>query len=176
MKLAKADENDLHAALAITGVLDDIAKGEYPRDVQIGDKGIQGSGEGWFDEDDPAHLRALYDRLKFCMDAAPGGLFRVTFGMATVLDPKNAIVDPDADHLALHPRFEERSQQIEMDSADAGRYRYLRKHHLREWVSDMPHDKGAPSLDLDFSAEGHDLDAAIDRAMSKTPKTGATEG
>lgn len=109
MKLAKADENDLRAALAITGVLDDIAKGEYPRDVQIGDKGIQGSGEGWFDEDDPDHLRALYDRLKLCMDAAPGGLFRVTFGMATVMDPKNAIVDPDADHLALHPRFGEPS-------------------------------------------------------------------
>lgn len=48
--------------------------------------------------------------------------------------------------------------------ADGERYRYLRKHHVREWESDMPHDKGAPSLDLDFSAEGHDLDAAIDRA------------
>lgn len=50
---------------------------------------------------------------------------------------------------------------------DAERYRYLRKHHVREWISDMEHDRGAPSLDLDFSAEGHDLDAAIDRAMRR---------
>lgn len=53
----------------------------------------------------------------------------------------------------------------ERDRKDAERYRYLRQHHVREWVSDMPENKGAPSLDLDFSAEGHDLDAAIDRAM-----------
>ncbi|WP_374012747.1 hypothetical protein [Pseudoxanthomonas koreensis] len=58
-------------------------------------------------------------------------------------------------------------RDTERDAKDAERYRYLRKHHVREWESDMPHDKGAPSLDLDFSAEGHDLDAAIDRAMRR---------
>lgn len=58
------------------------------------------------------------------------------------------------------------------DRADAARYRYLRDNHMREWVSDMPHNKGAPSLDLDFSAEGHDLDAAIDRAMGSPPNAG----
>lgn len=51
------------------------------------------------------------------------------------------------------------------DKRDAERYRYLRESHVRKWVSDLPHNKNAPSLDLDFSAEGHDLDAALDRAM-----------
>lgn len=58
-------------------------------------------------------------------------------------------------------------RDTEQDAKAAERYRYLRKHHVREWVSDMEHVKGAPSLDLDFSAEGHDLDAAIDRAMRR---------
>jgi hypothetical protein len=48
---------------------------------------------------------------------------------------------------------------------DAERYRWLRSNCKREWQSDMPHNKGAPSLDIDFSADGHDLDAAIDAAM-----------
>ena len=51
------------------------------------------------------------------------------------------------------------------DKLDAARYRYLRDHHVVIWVSEMPLSKGAKSLDLDFSAEGHCLDAAIDRAM-----------
>lgn len=51
------------------------------------------------------------------------------------------------------------------DAADARRYRYLRDHCKREWYSDMPHNKGAPSLDIEFEARGHDLDAAIDTAL-----------
>lgn len=34
-----------------------------------------------------------------------GGLFRVVWGMGVLLDPRNQIVDPDLDYLALHPRF-----------------------------------------------------------------------
>jgi hypothetical protein len=52
------------------------------------------------------------------------------------------------------------------EALDARRYRFLRDHCKREWVSDMPRDKGAPSLDIDFEAEGHDLDAAVDAAIA----------
>ena len=52
------------------------------------------------------------------------------------------------------------------DAVDARRYRYLRDHCKREWYSDMPHNKGAPSLDIEFEARGHDLDAAIDAALA----------
>jgi hypothetical protein len=55
------------------------------------------------------------------------------------------------------------SLQRERD-ANAERYLWLRDNCKREWVSDMPHNKGAPSLDIDFSAPGHDLDASIDTA------------
>ena len=60
-------------------------------------------------------------------------------------------------------------RDTEQDARDAERYRYLREHHVRKWSSDMPHDKGAPSIDLDFSAVGHDLDAAVDRARNSPP-------
>lgn len=50
---------------------------------------------------------------------------------------------------------------------EAERYRFLRRRHVREWVSDMPENKGKPSLDIDFEAPGHDLDAAIDAAIAQ---------
>ena len=53
------------------------------------------------------------------------------------------------------------------EAKDAERYRYLRRRHVREWVSDMPENKGAPSLDIDFDAPGHDLDAAVDAAIAQ---------
>ena len=49
-------------------------------------------------------------------------------------------------------------------ATDAARYRYLRDNYVQRWESVLPEKAGAKSLDLDFSAEGHDLDAAIDRA------------
>ena len=104
MVMAKASEQDLQAALDLAGVLEDIDKGFFPRNPA--DKDADDSGEPqFFDEDDPKHLRVLFDRIKYCLDAAPGGIFRVTFGMATVLDPRNEIVDPNADHLEVHPRI-----------------------------------------------------------------------
>lgn len=48
--------------------------------------------------------------------------------------------------------------------ADAERYRWLRDNCVREWESDMDHDRGARSLDIDFDAPGWDLDSAIDTA------------
>lgn len=105
MQMAKATERDLKASLDLAGVLEDIEEGHYPRNPA---KAVSENGEEptFFDQDDPKHLRALFDRLKFCLDASPGGLFRVAFGMSTVLDPSNEIVDPNVDHLALHPRIE----------------------------------------------------------------------
>lgn len=106
MQMAKADEQDLRAALDLSGILEDIDKGYFPRKLSRDEDADEPDDCTFFDEDDPKHLRALFDRIKCCLDAAPGGLFRVTFGMAVVLDPKNAIVDPDADYLKLHPRIE----------------------------------------------------------------------
>ncbi|MBX9849088.1 MAG: hypothetical protein K2X64_07310 [Rhodocyclaceae bacterium] len=111
MKMAKATEADLKVSLALAGVLEDIDNGFYPRDVALGAQGGEpddGEDESLvhFDPDDPKHLRALYDRLKYCLRAAPGGVARVLYGMDVLLDPTNAIVDPGVTHLALHPRIE----------------------------------------------------------------------
>ncbi|MNF01024.1 hypothetical protein D3C80_1999510 [compost metagenome] len=35
--------------------------------------------------------------------AQQGSMFRVTFGMEVVLDPRNELLDPNADTLELHP-------------------------------------------------------------------------
>lgn len=111
MKMAKASEADLKVSLALAGVLEDIDSGYFPRDVALGTNGDESDdGEDephvHFDPDDPKHLRALYDRLKYCLRAAPGGVARVLYGMDVLLDPANAIVDPGVTHLALHPRIE----------------------------------------------------------------------
>lgn len=66
-------------------------------------------------------------------------------------------------------------KRCEAVEADAERYRYLRQNHVSEYESETPYDMSSPSLDLDFSAEGHDLDAAIDRvrgAAAQEPSHG----
>jgi hypothetical protein len=64
----------------------------------------------------------------------------------------------------LEPLLAALLDELEALTADAERYRWLRDNCKREWESDMENDKGAPSLDIDFNAPGHDLDAAIDAA------------
>ncbi|WP_429949572.1 hypothetical protein ACQYWY_21675 [Comamonas sediminis] len=53
------------------------------------------------------------------------------------------------------------------DALDAKRYRYLRDNCVREWISRLESTKGKKTLDIDFEADGHDLDAAIDAALAK---------
>ena len=48
---------------------------------------------------------------------------------------------------------------------DAARYQWLKNNHLRIWRSNLESNLGAESMDLDFEAEGCDLDEAIDAAM-----------
>lgn len=66
----------------------------------------------------------------------------------------------DPEHADLH-------QALSRVIADSERYRYLRDNHTRKWVSKLPQNKNAQSIDLDFSGEGHDLDAALDRSIRR---------
>lgn len=95
MKMAKASEQDVEAALEVLRLLEAASRGWYLDD-------LQGSPPE-FDPDNVKHLRTLHDRLMACMDKAPGGLARVVWGFRTVL--ANDVVDPDADVLELHPRI-----------------------------------------------------------------------
>jgi hypothetical protein len=96
MKMARASEADVDAALEVTRILDDLLKRYMPS---------SGSDEGivWFDQDDPDQCQIALGRL---LDAArKGSMFRVVFGMAVLLDPRNELLDPDADMLARHPKI-----------------------------------------------------------------------
>ena len=99
MKMAKASPQDVDAALAITGILDAISDGYYPTDPAAPDT----EEPTHFDPDDRAHLRYLHDLLKRQMRRSPGGIMRMVWGFATILD--NDILDPALSHLELHPRL-----------------------------------------------------------------------
>lgn len=100
MKMARAKASDIEAALEIAGILDEMDGGYYPRRA---DGKHHDEDPTFFDENDPKHLRALYDALK--AQTKKGGLFRVVFGMSVLLDERNEIVDTACDNLQLHPRL-----------------------------------------------------------------------
>lgn len=91
--MAKASKEDLDAAVEIHHFLDAIGRGcndlrEVCEDFEL---------KGYED------CHSLEDYLTTAWQK--GGLFRVVWGMRVLLDPRNQIVDPDLDYLALHPRF-----------------------------------------------------------------------
>jgi hypothetical protein len=101
MKMAKASKQDIDAAVELASVLGDIDKGYYPATPNAEDA----DEPTFFDADDPEHLRAFYNRVKGCLDSAPGGMFRVVWDFSMVMS--NDMVDPDLDYLAFHPRIVE---------------------------------------------------------------------
>jgi hypothetical protein len=93
MKMARASEIDLEAALDVSRILEELGKGYMPSD---------GEHVEWFDREDPAQCQRALGAL---LDAAAkGSIFRVTFGMTVVLDPRNELLDPAADTLEKHPK------------------------------------------------------------------------
>ncbi|WP_225784498.1 hypothetical protein [Xenophilus sp. Marseille-Q4582] len=110
MKMARADENDLKAALDVSRIIEDLERGYMP--------GQDDEGVEFFDRDDADQCRRA---LAAILDAADqGSMFRVTFGMTVVLDPRNKVVDPDADTLEIHPDHERNAE-------DAARWRHIRR-------------------------------------------------
>lgn len=100
MKMAKATKRDIDAAGNAMSVLNDISSGYYPS--RAGEE----DAPTFFDPDDFDHLRKFYELMSATLKAAPGWPGRVIGGMCyVILFDKNAIVDPDADTLELHPRL-----------------------------------------------------------------------
>lgn len=94
LRMAKASTADIDAAFELAGILDNLGRGYW--------QGAEGAST-FFDLDNEAHTRFLAERLLKL--ERRGSLFRVVGGLATLLNPENAIVDPDDDCIALHPRF-----------------------------------------------------------------------
>jgi hypothetical protein len=100
MKMAKATEEDVAAALLLCGILDDVDDGEYPREIE-GDGDVE--APEYFDENNIEHFKTFYRRVMHCVKVRPSGISRVIWGFRTIMD--NNILDPNVDHLELHPRL-----------------------------------------------------------------------
>ncbi len=100
MKMAKATEEDMKAALLLLGILDDVESGKFPRRTGIENNYTDPHD---FNEYDPDDLRAFYDRVMTCLKMRPSGISRVIWGFQTILD--NNVLDPDQTSLQLHPRL-----------------------------------------------------------------------
>ncbi|MNN10963.1 hypothetical protein D3C81_1239030 [compost metagenome] len=90
--MAKATHEDVDSAMKIASLVEGLHKDQHPGEADF------------FDADDSEHLRALYDHVIAATEGAGGGLFRVAFGMHSIL--ASNILDPDDDCLALHPRLQ----------------------------------------------------------------------
>ena len=111
MKMARASEKDLEAANDVARIIEDLERGYMPSRHDDDEY-------DWFCLDDPRQCRQALEAI---LDAASkGSMFRVTFGMMVVCDPRNKLLDPDADTLEIHPEHEK-------NAVDAARWRYIRR-------------------------------------------------
>jgi hypothetical protein len=96
MKMARASEADIEAALKVCRILDELDKRYMPSDDDSEEL-------EFFDRDDADQCQKVVGML---LDATRHtSLFRVVFGMAVVLDPQNELLDPDADTIEMHPKI-----------------------------------------------------------------------
>lgn len=98
MNMVKPTARDIDVGGELVALLNDLGSGYFPWDHD------DETAPTWFDEDNPAHLRRLYDTLSGLLDRAPGFPTRVIGGMCyAICYPKNQLLDPADDCLALHP-------------------------------------------------------------------------
>jgi hypothetical protein len=96
MKMARASEADIDAALKVSRILEDLDRRYMPSDDDSEEL-------EFFDRDAADQCQKIVGML---LDATRRtSLFRVVFGMAVVLDPRNELLDPDADTIEMHPKI-----------------------------------------------------------------------
>lgn len=106
MKMAKASQADLDAAIGICSALEAIDRGFMPEgfDTDDGDRAD-------FDIDDARDCRSVLDHLLELV--GKGSIGRVVWGMSVLLDPNNQAVDPDLDYIEHHPNRIEGNKAVE---------------------------------------------------------------
>ena len=98
MNMAKASEADLRMAMDLSTALESLGRhrtmpSENPDDLS--EEAVS------FDRDDAEDCKKALNKV---LDiASRGSLFRVIFGMVVLLDPRNKVLDPNSDILAVHP-------------------------------------------------------------------------
>lgn len=100
MKMAKASQSDLELGLAITSAIEACERGMMPAGL------CEDEDADDYEDFDRCNQRQCYEVLNHILDIAEtASLARVTWGMFTLLDPENKLLDPSVDHLALHPEL-----------------------------------------------------------------------
>ncbi len=106
--VAKASREDIAGGFDLAAILDAIDKGYYPSyfaTPEDRDAAEEAGIPTFFDADNFDHLKHLHTLLTDLLERRRGfSLWRLAMGMDTIL--RNDILDPDVDHLAIHPKFE----------------------------------------------------------------------
>jgi hypothetical protein len=152
MKMAKASNDDLVMAIDLANMLETLGSRLcpfMPSDI------AQNDGEEHFDRDDDEQCgRALRALLEIADRAS---LHRVVIGASVMLDPRNELVDPDADTIEHHPKRK-----------DSDRLTWLVKDH------ESPYAK-ALCIEILWRIQGLGYEPAvdlIDKAMAATVSAG----
>lgn len=107
MKMAKATEQDMDAALLLNQMLDELDNCNHPLRSPSFPVDVDGefneSDPDWFDLDDAEHCQTVLKRIVKVLDKSPGCMNRVIWGFHTIMH--NDICDPDSDVLDWHPDF-----------------------------------------------------------------------
>ena len=99
MNMARASENDLNAAVALTQTLESLFNYKsFPETLRPDD-----TQDARFDRDDPDQCREVVAHLADLVHSA--SLMRVVFGMAVLLDPESKVLNPDVGILEVHPEI-----------------------------------------------------------------------
>lgn len=116
MKMAKASNEDLDMAMDLCGAIDALTNNwpTMPEALSTCDDDAMGAED--FDRDDDKQCGQV---LRHLLEIAErGSLMRVVLGAAVMLDPRNKLVDPNADTIEHHP-----------DRKDSTRFRWLTEDH-----------------------------------------------
>lgn len=108
MKMAKASTADIEMAMELSQFVEDLVDGMCPKQACAD----PASDDIELLEDDPdeQHIRIISALQGI---ARKGSIFRVTFGMSVLVDPRNELIDPAVDTLEPHPKIERLAEQIE---------------------------------------------------------------
>jgi hypothetical protein len=119
MKMAKASEADLDMAMELCSAIDALTSSWPTLPTSLCKPGEDEPDEA-FDCDDDRQCGTVLRHLLAIAERA--SLLRVVFGFAVMLDPRNKLIDPDADTIEVHP-------DIQVACKDAERLRWLLEDH-----------------------------------------------
>lgn len=117
MKMAKPSPADIKAAEELHQALQ-LIDARFGGPFSIPETGqslaeLLHEGEDAFDSDNLTHLQTLYNHLARLLRTAPNFYGRVIGGMLwVIMNEANQILDPAADVIELHPRFQQMADRL----------------------------------------------------------------